>query len=616
MKKENLGPAERIVQTVLAYSDHMVHNRPGMAVKDGSAVVGVTWSPVTHRVEAGKKIVYQLRKVGKKTVPAKVGELLDGGQIRADSERIVGEYRPAGLFPEVATWMYGQVSEVWRLDNEFAARWASYQFAEEHRDLKVVLAAFMLCQARKGEPVLDGGKVAFHDDDFRDVGEAMMLSYTRGQKDMSPKLLVRIHDVLSLPGVAAYNRELGFGKSGRNPFTGRWEKAVEKWLRYREENPKLLEGLVKAGFRTTVMALAKHVGYKPRSTKFFQALRWKQVQAKDGRRQIAIGQQIEAAETWEGLTEEQICEKIVKEKPSYKRVVGLVPKSVGLTRAIVAASVEAGAFSLKDLVIATPTLEELGLMQVQDIRERWEKAVKATEDMRAANIASRVKSTAVKEKLEEASDEALKKAAQEVTRNIRTYVLVDISGSMSSAIEAAKSHIARFLQGFPPERVHVAVFNTQGREIRIPHPSAAGVENAFRGIVASGGTDYGAGVRALAGHKPAADEDVLFLFVGDEEQHGTFDTAFAAAGIQPLSFGLVRVGSSALHAVEDTAAVLGIPCFRVDERTFGDPYAIPRIIRALVASTPVGTREGATTPRVTLVETILKTELLQKPAWA
>jgi hypothetical protein len=618
MKPEELGPADRIIQTVLAYSDHMVHNRPGMVVKDAQATALVKWSPVTHRVEGGHKVVYRLEKVGKKSVRVKVGVLQDTGQIKDHGGRIVGEYRPAGLFPEVVVWMYKQVAEVWRLDNEFAARWASYQFGQEHRDLKVVLAAFMLCQSRKGEPVLDGGKVAFHDEDYRDVGEAMMLLVKKDHKDLNPKLLLRIHDVLTLPGVAAQNRELGFGKSGRNAFLGRWDKAVEKWLRYREENPKLLEGLMKAGFRTTVMELAKCVGYKPSTPKFFELLRWKQVQAKDGRREVGIGAKVAAAESWDDLSEAEICERIVRDKPGYKRIVGLVPKRVGLTRAIVAAAVEAGSFSMKDLIIASPTFEELGLMEVPIVRERWEQAVKSAEDMRATNIATRIKSTATKEKLLEASDVALKKAAAEVTKNIRTYVIVDISGSMQNAIEAAKSHIARFLQGFPPDRVHVAVFNTQGRELKIPHPSAAGVENAFRGIVAAGGTDHGAGIRALAAHKPSADEDALFLFVGDEQQSGTFDAAFAAAGIQPMAFGFVRVqGSDGVghHAIQDTAGVLGIPCFLVDERTFADPYAIPRTIHALVAATPVAAKRAGAS-RVSLAETILKTKLLEKPAWA
>jgi hypothetical protein len=612
---EKLGPAERIIQTLLSYSDHMVHNRPGIVRADKALEAGVRWEPVTHRDEKGNKVVYQLKKQGKKTIKETLGVLRDDGKV-VSAGNVVGEYRPAGIFPEVATWMYAQIADVWALDNEFAARWASYAFAQEHRDLKVVLAAFLLVQSRKGDPVLDGGTVAFHDEDYRSVGEAMMLIVKKDGRDLNPKLLLRVHEVLTLPGVAAINRELGFGRSARRPPLGRWDKAVEKWLRHREENPRLLQGLVKAGFRTSVMELARRVGYKPSSKKFFEILRWKQKQADDGRRSISIGEEVAAAETWNGLTEEAICERIVREKPSFKRVVGMLPKEVGHTPAIVAAAIEAGSLSNKDLVIYTPTLEELGLLKVQDIRERWERAVGAAEDLRAANIASRVASKETREKLVEASDAVLKKVVEEVTKNVRVYFLVDVSGSMQSSIAKAKSHIARFLQGFPPDRIHVAVFNTQGREIRIPHPSAAGVENAFRGIVAGGGTDYGSGVYALAHHKPKEDEDTLLFVIGDEGQHGTFATAVVASGLRPMAFAIVRLPGENYGVVTRTAAELGIPCFDVGEQTFADTYAIPRTIRALVASTPVGTAARTTAARVALTETILKTELLKKPVWA
>ena len=248
-----------------------------MTVRDARANIGVRWSPVTHKVEGDdkKKIVYSVTKVGRKTTKTKVGTLAENGfQIKADNGNIVGEYRPAGIFPEVAVWMYRQAADVYARDNEFAAKWASYAFKQEHRDLKVILAALMLVQTRKGDPVVEtenGQKqVAFHDDDFRNVGEAMMLLHTKDGKDFNPKLLLRIYDVLTLPGVAAINRELGFGKSARRPFLGRWDKAVEKWLQHREDNPKLLEGLVKAGFRQTVMDLARRVGYKPQTPRFFR----------------------------------------------------------------------------------------------------------------------------------------------------------------------------------------------------------------------------------------------------------------------------------------------------------------------------------------------------------
>ena len=616
---EKLGPAERIINTILAYSDHAVHNRPGMTVPDATSVTGVKWSPVTHKVEEGQKIVYRLDKVGKKTNKVKVGALQDDNRI-LENGRVVGTYRPAGLFPEVAAWMYRQVADVWKLDNEFAARWASFAFGQEHRDLKVVLAAFMLCQSRKGEPVLgDDGKAAFFDEDYRDIGEAMMLLDRKDGKHLDAKLLLRLHEFLSLSEIAAINRELGFGKSARHPYYGRWNKVVEKWLLYREENPKMLEGLVKKGFRTTVMELARRVGYKPTSPKFFETLRWKQVQADDGRRVLAIGATVATAETWEGLTEEQICERIMKSKPDFKRIVGMLPK-IGMTRAIMAAAIEAGSLSNKDLIIASPTLEELGLLEVQDIREKWEKAVKAAEDMRAANIAQRVKNKAVKDKLDEGADTALQKAVEEVVKAIRVYLMVDTSGSMEGAIEAAKTHLARFVQGFPLDRIHVAVFNTSGREIKIPQSSKAGVENAFRGITAGGGTDYGAGVRALQQYKLiGVDEDNIFIFVGDEGQDGHFAAAIEASLLKPVAFGLVPISSPRYgrgEVVRKTAARLGIPCFEIDERTFADPYAIPRTIRALIAATPVGKTFVAAPPRLTLVETILKTDLLKKPAWA
>lgn len=615
MANENLGPAERIISSITTYTDHLYHNRPGYVTPDARCNIGVRWAFVSHKVEgeAKERVVYSLTKVGKKTTKTRVGILQDNNQIK-EGGRVVGDYRAAGIFPEVAVWMYRQIAEVWKLDNEFAAKWASYAFGQDHRDLKVVLAAFMLCQSRKGDPVLDGGKIAFHDEDYRDVGEAMLLVHRKGLS-LDAKQLLRVHTLLSVPGVAEINRELGFAKSTRHPFYGRWEKVVTKWLRHREDNPNLLSKLVKSGFSSTIRELCIKVGYKPSTPKFFEILRWKQAQAKDGRRTL-LNVTVAAAESWDGLTEAEICAKIVAERPSYKRLTSLVPSELGITRAILAAAIEAKVLSDKDLIIATPTLEELGLLEVQEIKARWEQAVKSADDQRAANIATRVKSKAVEEKLQEAADVAVQKAVEEVIKDIRVYVMVDISGSMEGSIEAAKVYISKFLQGFPKEQVHVSIFNQVGREVEIKHASSAGVVNAFKGIRAGGGTAHGAGIKALQHHKPKENEDVLFIFVGDEED-SRFAAAVRASGLNPMAFGFVKVKQNGSDAVRGTASELGIPCFMIETETFADPYAIPRTIRALVASTPVNVvAHKVAAPRVTLVETILKTTLLQKPTWA
>lgn len=623
MDAEALGPAETILHSILTYTDHLYHNRPGIVVEDARHRVGVRWDPVTHKEENGEKVVYRITKVGRKNQRARVGTMRGespNGIPIIENGRHVGHYRGAGIFPEVAEWMYAQIASVWKMDNEFAARWASYAFKQDHRDLKVVLAAFMLCQSRKGDPEREAGEILFHDEDYRAVGEAMMLLRAE-KKDFSPKMLLRVRDVLMQPGVAEINRQLGFGRSLRNPFLGRWPKAVDKWLRYRERNPRVLEGLVKSGFRTSVMRLAQLIGYKPDSDRFFEILRWKQKQAKDGRREVAIGKDVAEAVTWDDMTEEEICKRIVAEKPSYKIITSRVPVNVGVTRAIMAAAIEAGSLSDKDLIIATPTLEELGLLEVQDVKERWQAAMKRAEDQRAANIARNVRSKETKEELEEAADEVLKKAVEEVTKDLRIYLFVDISGSMHGSIERAKALLEKFVQGFPLDRLHVWVFNTVPREVTIRHASAAGVNAAFRGFRAGGGTSHGHAVAAALNHQPKPEEDALFLWVGDEEETGHFAPRIRALGFTPTAFGFLRVRQTAWpnsRAITSTAAELGIPCFEMDENTFEDPYAIPRTMQALVASTPVGMRPAgaAAVRRETLVDQIIKTDLLQKPAWA
>ncbi len=631
MNNENLGPAERIIQTVLQYSDHMVHNRPGMVSPDPTSAAGVKWTYVKWKEENGVKVVYEQTKVGKKITKTRRGTL-QGNLVVNDAGARIGEYRKPGFFPEVAAWLYKQVADVWQMDNEFAARWASYAWVQEHRDMKVVLAAFMMVQSRKGDPILENGKEVFRDEDYRNVGEAMVLLNRPAPKDpkdkkeknpagMDAKLLLRIREFLDLPQIAQINRDLKFTASARAPQYGRWPRAVAKWLLYREQNPKLFAGLLKNGFRTTIIELAIKSGYKPETPKFFEALRWKQEQAEAGHRAVALDMAVTAAESWNDLTEEQVCERISRDKPGIKRIIGLLPKHLGMTKAIMAAAIEAGSLSSKDLIIATPTLEELGLLQDETVKARWEKAMKETDDMRAANIATRVKSKETKEKLQDAADTALKAQVAEVMKNMRVYFYVDVSGSMEKAIEAAKAHIARFAQGFPLDKLHAATFNTVGKVIEIKHASAAGVENAFRGTKAVGGTSHESGIRALAGFKPQPDEDVLFIFVGDEQEDKFFDAAVRQSGLNPMAFGFVKlVGSDGTtrRAVQGTAQRLGIPCFLIDERTFADPYAIPRTIRALVAATPVNQAVAAqpAPQRVSLVETILKTPLLQKPQWA
>src|SRR6185503_12467483 len=188
-----------------------------------------------------------------------------------------------------------------------------------------------------------------------------------------------------------------------------------RWLAMREANRPMLEGLVRAGYKQTIKNLARKVGYKPTSADFFAILGWKQSQADDGRRELGLDGdfELQKSERFDDLSEAEICEIIQSSRASYKEVVGRLPKDIGLTPAIMVALLPT--LSDRDLRQLTPTLEELGLLVVPEIRDRWEKAITEATDQRGINIAKNVRSGELKEKLEQAADHAAKKAVADAT---------------------------------------------------------------------------------------------------------------------------------------------------------------------------------------------------------
>ena len=82
------------------------------------------------------------------------------------------------------------------------------------------------------------------------------------------------------------------------------------------------------------------------------------------------------------------------------------------------------------------------------------------------------------------------KAVAEATKeaDIHIMFIIDTSGSMEGAIETSKQALSMIVQGFPPEKLHIASFNTVGTVLKPRHHSAAGVQHMLKGIGASGGT--------------------------------------------------------------------------------------------------------------------------------
>ena len=572
------GPAERLLDLVLGSGAHLWHNRPGL--DDGGV-----WRPALRQRPA------------------------PGARVRP------------GLFVPAATDLYRKLLEIYQLNAELAAHFASYALLEtEWRDLKVACAALMLVQKYAGQPVHgESGAVEFNEDDYRAVGQGMMLFYQQKSARMiTPKGVLRVAQLLETPEIAALNRSAGFSDAaGRKPALGRWKQAAARWLRLRETNLPMLQGLVSAGYKETIKAIARKAGYKPESAAFFELLGWKQKQAASGHRKVGLtGLKLAKRERFDGLTEAEICERIAEDRLSYKDVVGRLPKEVGLTPAIMVACLPS--LSDRDLRMLTPTLEQLGLLGDADIRARWEAAIQTATDQRALNVAKNVKSRAVREKLEEAADHAARHAVAAATADVDLHVmfLVDKSGSMEGAIEGSKEALSRILAGFPPEKVHIASFDTMGTVLRPKAPTRSAVQHMLAKIQAGGGTLHGAAVRALhqSGVRVPEGARLAVIVAGDEagEDGRQLANTFRELGYEVSGLGLIAsVSQGRGTTVRGCAQALGVPFAEVDVKQFDDPYQVPRVLRAMLeAPVPSGFGAAAAPPRQSWVDKVMQSPLL------
>ena len=576
------GPAEKLLDLTLNASAHLWHNRPGLDV-------GGTWLA---------------RRGAKKDVLTRATPV------------------QPGLHVPAAERLYARLLDIHRLNGELMARFASYALTQtEWRDLKVACAALMLVQPHAGQPIKgDDGEVAFHDDDHRAVGEAMILFYEKkSTKMLTPKGVLRVAELLETP--AELNRIAGFSDIGsKKAPLGRWKRAATRWLAIREKNLPMLQGLVKAGYKETIKNIARKAGYKPESAAFFEVLGWKQKQAAGGHRAVGMSNLVlQKRERFDGVSEAEICEAIVTQRLSYKDVVGRLPKDVGLTPAIMVALLPS--LSDRDLRILTPTLEELGLMTEPEIRARWEKAIAESTDQRTLQIAKNVRSKALKDKLEEASDNAAKKAVAEATAEqpVEVMFLIDKSGSMDGAIDKSKEALSRILAGFPAERVHIASFDTVGTVLEPKAPNRAAVQHMLSAIKAGGGTMHAAGVRALhhKGFRVPVGSNLVVIVVGDEagEDGAHLARAFTEYGYQPAALALMlNVFGARGRTIQDCARSLGIPYSEVAIDQFEDPYQVPRVLRALLEAPKLGTAAGGAGAQIAWLERVIATPILQLPS--
>ncbi len=215
------------------------------------------------------------------------------------------------------------------------------------------------------------------------------------------------------------------------------------------------------------------------------------------------------------VAESDVAEKaklIVDAKLPYRIASTLIPKmdaSAGI--ALV------NAMSPTEALNSRKWVEGSGLLHIEEVKDLYLKKVKrATKSIASADHRKSAKGT--DEDVQTAVEEA-KQAATELQLRIESnlLILVDISGSMDSAIETAKRFGARIAPLVDGDLMVVA-HNTEGRIITVPtgeRDKLATWEEAFKGIRAGGGTTHQHGLtKALeAGFIP---ESIVLITDGGE----------------------------------------------------------------------------------------------------
>lgn len=384
------------------------------------------------------------------------------GQLVDKKGKVIPHETPDRLTPILKAF-----SELADKDPLFLAHFTSYAMRKlDSKDLKVVATFANSLSDADGTPFSAGS--AYKKPNWRLVSQAAF-------QMLEPKLALRVLELSNL--------KMPFGSKQTGSHRSKHIKtANKKYLRYRESNPKSLEGIKKAGL-TGIVKTMYRTGRVAPSPEAVGILGWKQ---KPG----FPGSNVEIKKSdlfnFKGMSDLDIAEKIRKGKLSALPVLGALP---GKLSPVVAAAILEQA-SGDQAVILTDMFEEQGLLKEKEVKALYQEKIKT-----AKNALDRVER--IRTEMDEETKQILKSAKSDKRKEDvgdfgKVFEHIDVSGSMHQAIQIAIDRgaiIAECIKN-PKENFHWGVFNTAGKVL--PRPTTF-EKDAFAaglyGIHPNGGTD-------------------------------------------------------------------------------------------------------------------------------
>lgn len=464
-------------------------------------------------------------------------------------------------------------------DPLFLAHFVSYAFKKmDSKDLKVVALFANSLSDADGTPFFAGAELK--KPNWRSVSQAAFIM-------LDPKLALR---VLKLA-----NSKRAFGRlTNGTHFSKTLKTAARKYLKYREVNPKMLQGIRKAGLSKTVISMYRIARLAP-SPEAVRILRWKQKPGFPG-----SGVKIEKSETFnfKGLSDLEVAQKIRAEKLKPQAVLGALPDK--LSPVIAAAILEQ--CTGDQAVVLTSMFEEQGLLKNKEVKEVYTAKLKT-----AKQALDRV------ERIRTELDEQTKAVMKDLKADVRkeqvgdigkVFMHIDVSGSMTDAINIAKEKgaiVAECVKN-PAENFHWGIFSGVGHNLPRPQRfTKDGFHAALYGIRPGGSTNCFAMFEVA--RQLGCDTDVYVT----DGQHTDGDARTQIRrfkekypGQMPKNVVIIKCGGY-VTTLENAFLSEGISVSTIGERALTESALVAQAIKAAVL--------GATA----VVDEIMATPLLQVP---
>jgi hypothetical protein len=461
-------------------------------------------------------------------------------------------------------------------DPEFLARFTSYAMNKlDSKDLKVVSIFANSLSDADGTPFSPGSK--FKKPNYRAVSQAAI-------QQLDPKLVGRV--------VSLANRKVELGSRPKGThFSRSLKTAIKKYLKYRETNPKAIEGIKRSGLSKRYMNLYRNIHLSP-SKEAAEILGWKQ---KDG----SVTTVKKGTFDFRGLSDLEVAQKIRSEKLPPQSVLGALPDKLS---PVVAAAVLEQA-SGDQAVILSNMFEQQGLLKNKEVKKVYGEKIKT-----AKNALDRVER--FQKEFDEDIQRTLKKSKSEKRKDDvgdigKVFLHIDVSASMNQALEVAKNCgaiIAECVKD-PSKNFHWGIFNHIGQVLPTPKSFE---KDAF--AAALYGKRSGGGTNCVALYKTArqlgCDVDI---FITDQGHNGEPITGLIrkceSDGLgKPKAVLIVNVGRHS-HQLATRFSNSDIPVTEVTPEALTESALVSQAVRtALLGATAV-------------IDEVMKEPLLELPKW-